>query len=209
MHAVAARLMATPQKHILVGIGTPYLIELSPGLTRVGRNPTNDCRIADATVSSFHCELEFVDGVLTVTDLKSTNGTFVDGRQVAESVVAAGQTLRLGSAEFRYEAPPAEEVNISIPELKPPPAEPEPAFLEDGSPACVQHRDTAARHKCDKCGLCYCNACVRMLRLAGGKPRYYCPACSGPCQRVAPPAKPQGRMRALLGQITQTIRLKK
>jgi hypothetical protein len=45
-----------------------------------------------------------------VRDLRSTNGTFIEGRTITEAVLQPGQTLRLGEVELRLEitapAPP-------------------------------------------------------------------------------------------------------
>src|SRR5439155_20060400 len=44
-------------KLLLTGLTHPGTFELEPGFNAVGRNPTNDFRLQDATVSSFHCEI--------------------------------------------------------------------------------------------------------------------------------------------------------
>jgi pSer/pThr/pTyr-binding forkhead associated (FHA) protein len=89
---------------VLSWVNKPYAFELMPGLNRIGRNPTNDFRIADASASSFHCEITLEpDGVVTVRDLASTNGTFIDGVPLLDGPLKPGQTLRLGSAEFKLE----------------------------------------------------------------------------------------------------------
>ncbi|MEW6156702.1 MAG: FHA domain-containing protein, partial [Verrucomicrobiota bacterium] len=80
-----------------------WAIDLAPGLNRIGRNPTNDFRIPDASVSSFHCEISVSADSVVVTDLGSTNGTFVDGQMIQQSELKPGQTLRLGQAEFKLE----------------------------------------------------------------------------------------------------------
>src|SRR5688572_353326 len=178
-------------KLVLVGIGHPLMAELSLGLNRLGRNPTNDFRISDSTVSSFHCEIDVTDGVVTVTDLRSTNGTYINGQPVTEAELRPGQILRLGSAEFRLEAYPLEEVHVAIPELTPPPAAPQPQFLEDGTPACLNHGTVEARFRCKKCENVFCLECVRLLKLSGGKARYYCTSCTGQCEKLAPAGKGQ------------------
>ena len=57
----------------------------------------------DDTISSAHARLE-VDARgqrVTVTDLNSSNGTFVNGRRINSAQVQVGDTLRFGSAEFK------------------------------------------------------------------------------------------------------------
>lgn len=48
-------------------------------------------------VGRHHARVFWHDGLLTVADLKSTNGTFVDGRRLSvPEPLPAGSTLRLG-----------------------------------------------------------------------------------------------------------------
>ena len=89
-------------------------IELRPGLNRIGRNPTNDFRVPEASVSSFHCEISLEGKTVSVRDLGSTNGTFVSGLRIRESILTTGQILKLGSAEFRLE-----ETNADVIEMVP------------------------------------------------------------------------------------------
>lgn len=73
---------------------------LSPGQTVVvGRSRSADLRLDDDRVSRRHCELRLRDdGSLVVSDLSSTNGTFLAGEPLLEETqVPLGQVLRLGS----------------------------------------------------------------------------------------------------------------
>lgn len=92
------------ERLVLSWVGKPLAFELMPGLNRLGRNPTNDFRVADASISSFHCEVVLnPDGSVHVRDLASTNGTFIDGNQALDGDLKPGQTLRLGTVEFQLE----------------------------------------------------------------------------------------------------------
>jgi predicted component of type VI protein secretion system len=90
------------------------LVVLSPGMTgrtheltadkaTIGRFQDNTFQIADPSVSSHHCELMLRGGEVIVHDLNSTNGTYVSGVEVNESVLKPGQILRLGQIEMRLE----------------------------------------------------------------------------------------------------------
>jgi adenylate cyclase len=66
--------------------------------------------LADAQVSRRHLELRGQDGAVGVTDLGSTNGTFLDGERVGgPTVLQPGGTLVLGETVVRVvaSAPPA------------------------------------------------------------------------------------------------------
>lgn len=62
----------------------------------VGRCQSSDLRINDRWVSRQHCQLCQVGGTLTVRDLGSTHGTFVNGNQIAEARVQPGDEIRVG-----------------------------------------------------------------------------------------------------------------
>ena len=70
--------------YLLKGVTMPLEFGLRTGLNTLGRNPTNDFCIHEASVSSFHAEITVQDdgAVVLVRDLQSTNGTFVDGQPV-------------------------------------------------------------------------------------------------------------------------------
>src|SRR5262245_40395446 len=124
-------------KYVLVGITQPATFELEQGFNTIGRNATNDFRVHDATVSSFHCEIVVSGDSVTVHDLGSTNGTFIDNGRIEEGKLAAGQMLKLGSVELKLDARPAPEpVEIAIPTFS---VEvlPQLTFMPDGLPACL------------------------------------------------------------------------
>ncbi len=67
----------------------------------VGRAPRADFIVDAALVSRLHCRLIATDRNVEVVDLKSTNGTFVNGKRVAQAVLAVGDRLRVGRVEMR------------------------------------------------------------------------------------------------------------
>lgn len=78
--------------------------ELKVDKTTIGRVEDNTFQIAEPSVSSHHCELVLRGNEVVVKDLNSTNGTFINGEKVSESVLKAGQVLRLGQIEMRLES---------------------------------------------------------------------------------------------------------
>ncbi|MDA2988906.1 MAG: trypsin-like peptidase domain-containing protein [Actinomycetota bacterium] len=69
-------------------------------MTTFGRAPDNDVVLDDDTVSSHHATLESTPQGLSLTDLGSTNGTFVNGTRVQQAVVTQGDAVRLGGVTF-------------------------------------------------------------------------------------------------------------
>lgn len=78
--------------------------ELGKHWATIGRAADNSFQILQTSVSGHHCEVRFADDVLTVRDLRSTNGTFVNGQPVTEAAVKLGGSFRVGDVELRLEA---------------------------------------------------------------------------------------------------------
>jgi pSer/pThr/pTyr-binding forkhead associated (FHA) protein len=71
----------------------------------IGRGDENDVRIRDDTVSLTHATLLRKRGAWFVVDLRSMNGTFVDGSRVSgERELHTGARVRLGAVELSFRA---------------------------------------------------------------------------------------------------------
>ncbi len=69
---------------------------VAPGDTRVGRHPYNDIALDHITVSRSHCLLTLDATGMTLTDLGSTNGTYVNGRRAESTTILPGDELMIG-----------------------------------------------------------------------------------------------------------------
>jgi pSer/pThr/pTyr-binding forkhead associated (FHA) protein len=78
--------------------------ELNVDRTTIGRVEDNMFPIAEASVSSHHCEVLLRGSDVVIKDLNSTNGTFINDEQITERVLKPGQTLRLGQVELKLDA---------------------------------------------------------------------------------------------------------
>ncbi|MGW0119684.1 FHA domain-containing protein [Streptomyces sp. NPDC003327] len=68
---------------------------------RIGRAPDNDIVVADLVVSRHHAELRArPDGTYAIHDLGSHNGTFLNGRPVAEARVTPEDIVGIGRSAF-------------------------------------------------------------------------------------------------------------
>ena len=77
-------------------------LKLSDGVTSVGRH--DDCwiRIKSSQVSRRHCEIFESGGKLTIRDLGSSNGTYVNGKRVlGQQPLTPGDELTLGAVTLR------------------------------------------------------------------------------------------------------------
>ncbi len=70
---------------------------------KVGRMPPADIVIPHRTISREHCMFGLAADSLLVTDLNSTNGTFVDGERIARAtIVPVGSTLQIGQVSMTH-----------------------------------------------------------------------------------------------------------
>jgi len=85
---------------------------VAPQGTRIGRTPPADIILSDRQVSRSHCLVELHGSVLKVTDLGSTNGTFIDGKRVEKSaLLPVGSSLRIGSVLLRHQVRSTRSLN--------------------------------------------------------------------------------------------------
>ena len=67
----------------------------------VGRAPTSDIPVFDATISRRHAELLCDDKSVQVRDLGSSNGTFINGSRIEAGALGVGDTITFGKVAFK------------------------------------------------------------------------------------------------------------
>jgi serine phosphatase RsbU (regulator of sigma subunit) len=88
----------------LSGEETGRRVTVPDGGLVIGRVPPADLILPEADVSRSHCRLTRHSGGLVVTDLGSTNGTFVDEVRITGSVaLPVGSVLRVGARLLKHE----------------------------------------------------------------------------------------------------------
>ena len=89
----------------LIALAGPMHGEVVPlphtGLT-FGRDPSNDQHPADLSLSRRHCSLTLEDDRVTIVDLDSMNGTFVNGLPVQTRVLEHGDQVKIGESVFLF-----------------------------------------------------------------------------------------------------------
>lgn len=97
---------AGPLASFLVRTGTlkgQRLLVRTP-VANIGRADYNDLVVPEESVSTAHAKLQRREGVWVLTDLASTNGTFVDGERVKdETPIAPSAVVRLGDISMVFE----------------------------------------------------------------------------------------------------------
>src|SRR5881398_2055433 len=71
----------------------------------------NDLSLDDKKVSRLHCEISLTDKGWLLTDLDSTNGTWLDGKRVERAYLSPGSTLTVGDSSILF-APIDEEIVV-------------------------------------------------------------------------------------------------
>jgi len=79
-------------------------IQLRTPVINIGRADYNDVVLPDESVSTSHAKLQRREGVWILTDVESTNGTFVDGERVqGDAPLAPGAMVRFGDVQLVFE----------------------------------------------------------------------------------------------------------
>lgn len=65
----------------------------------IGRGPGNDLVLDHASLSGSHAVIQNLGGSFQVTDLGSTNGTFLDGEQITAAPLVNGSRVLFGSVD--------------------------------------------------------------------------------------------------------------
>jgi hypothetical protein len=92
----------------LIGTQGPYagqIFELAGGETTIGRDTASSIALADDTTASRrHATVRGENGLFTITDEGSSNGTFVNGTRITGShPLQPGDEVQIGSTKFRFE----------------------------------------------------------------------------------------------------------
>jgi hypothetical protein len=80
---------------ILSGSQTGKIVDLKLGKNVFGRGPNCDIKIQSLGISKEHCEVHVYKEKMMIVDLKSSNGTFVNGVKIQNSILHLGDKLSL------------------------------------------------------------------------------------------------------------------
>jgi DNA-binding NtrC family response regulator len=108
---------------------------LRAGRLVVGSAPDADVTVGHPTVSRRHAGLEVDGDGVAVTDLRSSNGTFVDGRRVEAARLGDGQTVAFGAVSLRLERVADEDLQAAVTFAPTASADPGPAPTTVGESA--------------------------------------------------------------------------
>ena len=88
---------------IAIGHDAHDRVELVADVASVGRIEDSDIVLDDISVSRLHAVFQrTASGRITVRDLNSLNGTYVNGTRVEESVLRSGDEIQIGKYKIVY-----------------------------------------------------------------------------------------------------------
>ena len=107
------RSVAPLELRVVGGVGVGQSYPLSPGPHLIGRGSV-EVNLGDIDVSRRHAQLTVgIDGSLSVVDLKSRNGTVVEGRPVQEPTsVQPGDRIEIGAVTLEVVSPEVERLQV-------------------------------------------------------------------------------------------------
>lgn len=83
--------------------GKPERFPLGRNVVTIGRSTRNKIVLSDHAISLIHAEVAPVEGGYVVRDLKSTNGTLVNGRRIREVRLRPGDKIGFGLSQIEIE----------------------------------------------------------------------------------------------------------
>jgi hypothetical protein len=92
----------TVSRLVLAEGGRETSFPLSRDTCTLGRHKNNDIVITDPKVSSFHARIDRTPDGFVLVDLKSRNGSFVNGHRIETSLLRTGDEVRMGAAKLAY-----------------------------------------------------------------------------------------------------------
>jgi pSer/pThr/pTyr-binding forkhead associated (FHA) protein len=99
----------------MIRLGSQYRFQIVAGpaqgqewvfdqeMARIGRNGECDWRIADGKISRLHAEVKREGDLVRIVDRSSRYGLLVNGRSYQSRVLEAGDIIKLGDSEIRFE----------------------------------------------------------------------------------------------------------
>ena len=168
----------------LVAVKTGERIPIDKPTFTVGRDEHNDVVLDSDLVSFTHARIEFRDRHYVVVDLRSTNGTAVNGRRIdAPTVLKDGDLVDFDEFRYRFvggtsgasgtvvRMTPVARTNVRLDPIRPEPSPDDEAAREHHEVIetragthklvlCAVHGDQRAVAHCVRCGKAGCAECV-------------------------------------------------
>jgi len=93
---------AVPSLFVFRGNDQGLRVELTDDMLGLGRDTANQIQLHDTEVSRRHAVLRRTDKTYMLSDLGSSNGTYVNGQRVDAHRLASGDQLQIGNTQLLY-----------------------------------------------------------------------------------------------------------
>jgi pSer/pThr/pTyr-binding forkhead associated (FHA) protein len=97
---------------VVRGVDQGSRFEVGEALQSLGRGARNEIRILDTEVSRLHAEILNEDGAYVLLDKRSSNGTFVNGKQIRRHVLENGDQIQIGRSVLLFARRGADESQL-------------------------------------------------------------------------------------------------
>lgn len=91
-----------PQLMLTTASGEITPVTLKPDENTLGRSPKNDIVIDSPQASRVHAVITVEPAFVTIRDLGSRNGTYVNDHRIQSQMLVHDDTIRLGTYEMRF-----------------------------------------------------------------------------------------------------------
>lgn len=85
---------------VLTGPQAGQVYSLKKGKNLIGRAPHCDFKIVSSGISKEHIEIQLIQDKIALSDLKSSNGTFVNGIKIQNSIIRMGDKVSMNDIVF-------------------------------------------------------------------------------------------------------------
>ena len=97
--------MIIPENAVLIVDGKEDFYLTKP-VINIGRHSTNDLILKDPHISRHHAQLRAINNHFVIFDVGSVGGLFLNGRQVSQATLHAGDVLKIGMVTLIYNTEP-------------------------------------------------------------------------------------------------------
>jgi len=107
--------LARVRAHVIEGRDRGLEKVLEAGVTQIGTAERCGMRLTDPSVSRVHCEVRVDPDGVSVVDLGSTNGSYVDGVRVRDAIARSGAVIDIGGTKLQLSFE-GEPIKLLLPE---------------------------------------------------------------------------------------------
>lgn len=97
-------------------------VQLTKDRTTLGRRPYNDVVVDNLAISGEHAVLQMEGAQVYLEDLKSTNGTYVNGKAIKKQLLQNGDTVEVGKYMIKFVNDAVAGLGLASGQSYPPPA---------------------------------------------------------------------------------------